>query len=218
MSWQLDKIGFGGDGGVKKTQKTSDIINGCSLKPTNSWTPLSKMSTKRCWQCQCSSEGQVVACPGRLWMVTTDLPLVNMYLQMEMHPQHSGQDLADGSISSSSSIGHHHTPPWHRRHLTNGTATLDILTEVVFGCATFNSPMHDNREVVLAVGGYDQATAQVLDYSQPNPAWTTSNYYSFIWLFYLTVLHYSWNGTTFCLKTMLSFILHPRDWCESRSF
>ena len=36
-----------------------------------------------------------------------------------------------------------------------------------FGCATFNSPMHDNREVVLAVGGYEQATAQVLDYSQP---------------------------------------------------
>ena len=49
-----------------------------------------------------------------------------------------------------------------------------------FGCATFNSPMHDNREVVLAVGGEGQATAEVLDYSQPNPAWTTSNYYSFI--------------------------------------
>ena len=106
------------------------------------------------------------------------------------------------------------TPPWHRRHLTNGTATLDILTEAVFGCATFNSPMHDNREVVLAVGGYEASHC-----SSPRlfptqiPAWTTSNYYSFIWLFYLTVLHYSWNGTTFCLKTMLSFILHPRDWC-----
>ena len=24
-----------------------------------------------------------------------------------------------------------------------------------FGCAAFNSPMHDNREVVLAVGGYE---------------------------------------------------------------
>ena len=56
-----------------------------------------------------------------------------------------------------------------------------------FGCATFNSPMHENREVVLAVGGSGQATAEVLDYSQPNPAWTTSNYYSFICiLFYLT--------------------------------
>ena len=52
-----------------------------------------------------------------------------------------------------------------------------------FGCATFNSPMHDNREVVLAVGGYEQATAEVLDYTQPNPAWTTSNYYSFVYCF-----------------------------------
>jgi hypothetical protein len=45
-----------------------------------------------------------------------------------------------------------------------------------FGCATFNSPMHDNREVVLAVGGFLKATAEVLDYSQPNPAWEESNY------------------------------------------
>jgi len=41
-----------------------------------------------------------------------------------------------------------------------------------FGCATFNSPTHENREVVLAVGGDEQATAEVLDYTQPNPAWT----------------------------------------------
>jgi len=58
---------------------------------------------------------------------------------------------------------------------------LTILTEAVFGCATFNSPMHDNREVVLAVGGYFQSHC-----SSPRlfptqiPAWTTSNYYSFI--------------------------------------
>ena len=121
---------------------------------------------------------------------------------------------ADGSISSISSIGHHYSTLTQKTFDTNGTWSLDILTEVVFGCATFNSPMHDNREVVLAVGGYEQSHC-----SSPRlfptqiPAWTTSNYYSFIWLFYLTVLHYSWNSTTFCLKTMLSFILHPRDWC-----
>jgi hypothetical protein len=49
-------------------------------------------------------------------------------------------------------------------------------------CAAFKSPLHDNREVVLAVGGYEQATAEVLDYTQPNPAWTESNY-SFIYCF-----------------------------------
>jgi hypothetical protein len=44
------------------------------------------------------------------------------------------------------------------------------------GCAAFKSPLHDNREVVLAVGGSGTATAEVLDYTQPNPAWTESNY------------------------------------------
>ena len=36
--------------------------------------------------------------------------------------------------------------------------------------------MHDNREVVLAVGGSGTATAEVLDYTQTNPAWEESNY------------------------------------------
>jgi hypothetical protein len=44
-----------------------------------------------------------------------------------------------------------------------------------FGCASFYSPLHDNREVVLAAGGY-YATAEILDYSQPNANWTESNY------------------------------------------
>ena len=45
-----------------------------------------------------------------------------------------------------------------------------------FGCAVFKSAMHDNREVVLAVGGLFRATAEVLDYTQPNAEWTQSNY------------------------------------------
>ena len=45
-----------------------------------------------------------------------------------------------------------------------------------FGCAVFNSAMHDNREVVLAVGGLHEATAEVLDHTQPNAEWTESNY------------------------------------------
>ena len=45
-----------------------------------------------------------------------------------------------------------------------------------FGCAVFNSAMHENREVVLAVGGGIQATAEVWDYTQPNAEWTESNY------------------------------------------
>ena len=45
-----------------------------------------------------------------------------------------------------------------------------------FGCAVFNSAIHDNREVVLAVGGWNQATAEIWDYTQPNAEWTESNY------------------------------------------
>ena len=44
------------------------------------------------------------------------------------------------------------------------------------GCAVFKSALHDNREVVLAVGGYSQATAEVYDYTQPNATWTNSKY------------------------------------------
>ena len=44
------------------------------------------------------------------------------------------------------------------------------------GCVVFNSAMHEKREVVLAVGGYGQATAEVYDYSQPDATWTKSNY------------------------------------------
>ena len=42
------------------------------------------------------------------------------------------------------------------------------------GCAVFKSPAHNLRPVVLAVGGADQATAEVLDFTQPNTNWTES--------------------------------------------
>ena len=62
------------------------------------------------------------------------------------------------------------------------TETFDIslpslkYNRTYVGCAVFNSAMHDNREVVLAVGGWKQATAEVWDYTQPNAEWTESNY------------------------------------------
>ena len=42
------------------------------------------------------------------------------------------------------------------------------------GCAVFKSAAHNLRPVVLAVGGTDQATAEVLDITQPNANWTES--------------------------------------------
>jgi hypothetical protein len=62
------------------------------------------------------------------------------------------------------------------------TETFDISLQSLkthrfnFGCAVFKSAMHDNREVVLAVGGLFRATAEVWDYTQLNAEWTESNY------------------------------------------
>merc|ERR1711874_667188 len=43
---------------------------------------------------------------------------------------------------------------------------------IYFGCAVFNSPFHNSRPVVLAAGGSRQATAELLDYTQPNSKWS----------------------------------------------
>ena len=45
------------------------------------------------------------------------------------------------------------------------------------GCALFYSPLHDNRPVVFAVGGFgeDAATTEILDYTHTN-SWEQSEY------------------------------------------
>ena len=42
--------------------------------------------------------------------------------------------------------------------------------------------MHDNRPVVLAVGGYLEATAEFLDYTQQNATWQESKHFLFVLL------------------------------------
>ena len=44
----------------------------------------------------------------------------------------------------------------------------------VFGCAVFNSSFHGGRPVVLAAGGKYQATAEILDFTQPGSTWSQS--------------------------------------------
>ena len=50
------------------------------------------------------------------------------------------------------------------------------IPRIGLACVTFNSVTHDRREVVLAVGGIGEATAEVYDYTQPNAMWTQSNH------------------------------------------
>jgi hypothetical protein len=44
-------------------------------------------------------------------------------------------------------------------------------------CVVFKSSLHENREVVFALLGWNQNTTEVLDYTQPNSTWTESNYH-----------------------------------------
>lgn len=43
-------------------------------------------------------------------------------------------------------------------------------------CTLFYSPLHENRPVVLAVGGQSNPTPQLLDYSSENAVWENSMY------------------------------------------
>ena len=162
-------------------------------KATNSWTPLSKMSTKRADSASVPVKGKLLVLGGR---DSNNILATSEYVSPDGDASQPGPDLP-GPRSSHCAV-----------KLSNGQVMLlggspDGKSVIIFhpdtgidqslpsltfdrydfGCAAFNSPMHENREVVLAVGGYGTATAEVLDYSQPNPAWTTSNYYSFMYCF-----------------------------------
>ena len=49
-----------------------------------------------------------------------------------------------------------------------------LYTRVDHGCASFNSPLHNHREVVLAAGGYDQDQVELLDYQTEGSSWQES--------------------------------------------
>ena len=163
-------------------------------KATNSWTPLSKMTTKRAYSASVPVKGKLLVLGG--WDGDNSLA-TSEYVSPDGDASQPGPDLpgpqvyhcavklANGHVmllgglltEKSVIILHPDTEDFDQ------SLPSLIFDRTRFGCAAFNSPMHDNREVVLAVGGGGQATAEVLDYSQPNPAWTTSNYYSFIYCF-----------------------------------
>ena len=42
------------------------------------------------------------------------------------------------------------------------------------GCATFNSPLHNHREVVLVAGGSGQDSVELLDYQTEGSTWQES--------------------------------------------
>ena len=60
--------------------------------------------------------------------------------------------------------------------ITNSFNELPSLSTERYdlACAVFKSPFHNERLVLLAAGGYYEATAELLDYTQTNAKWTQS--------------------------------------------
>ena len=51
------------------------------------------------------------------------------------------------------------------------------------GCAIFQSAYHENRTVVLIVGGWKAATAEVYDFTKLNSSWTESKIFHLLIIF-----------------------------------
>ena len=46
-----------------------------------------------------------------------------------------------------------------------------LYTRSYHGCAIFNSPLHNHREVVLAGGGWERDSVELLDYQTEGSTW-----------------------------------------------
>ena len=72
-------------------------------------------------------------------------------------------------------------PSWFRKVLifnsTSGTfsdAPDMLYTRESHACASFNSPLHNHREVVLVAGGMGQNQVELLDYQTEGSNWEES--------------------------------------------
>jgi len=154
-------------------------------KDTNSWTLLTNMSIKRWYSASVPVNGKLLVLGG-IGYGGIGYLATSEYVSPDGDASQPGPDLP-GPLYGHCAV-----------KLSNGQVMLlggdlDKKSVIVFnpdteifdqslppltfkrsdaGCAVFKSPRHDNREVVLAVGGLFEATAEVLDYTQPNPAWT----------------------------------------------
>ena len=86
--------------------------------------------------------------------------------------------LNDGRVMILGGIG---DSSWLRKVLifnsTSGTFSdaPDMLdTRRSHGCASFNSPLHNHREVVLVAGGLWKDTVELLDYQTEGSTWQES--------------------------------------------
>ena len=78
-------------------------------------------------------------------------------------------------------LGGYDGSSWLRKVLifnsTSGTfsdAPDMLYTRINHGCASFNSPLHNHREVVLAAGGAGRDSVELLDYQTEGSNWEES--------------------------------------------
>ena len=172
-------------------------------KDSNNWIFLTNMTEKRMYSASVVINGSLFVMGGFRGHSAGELSSTE-YVSPDGFASRSGPELPSprfGHCAVKLSTGQVMLlggDPYHPWNLydSKSVITFDYRTEIFntslpplkfdrdsFGCAVFNSAMHENREVVLAAGGNLQATAEVLDYTQPNAEWTESNY-SFLFLFY----------------------------------
>ena len=176
-------------GGVSEESRHSECYH--HSKATKSWTFLTNMSTNRYYSASVPVNGKLLVLGGSdgdNWVATSE------YVSPDGDASQPGPDLpgprsghcavklANGQVMFLGGDPDEKSVIIFRPDTEKFDQSLPTLTFGRYGagCAAFKSPLHGNREVVLAVGGIWQATAEVLDYTQPNPAWTESNY-SFIY-------------------------------------
>jgi hypothetical protein len=156
-------------------------------KASNSWTFLTNMTTKRYVSASVPVNGKLLVLGG--WGVDKRLATTEYISPFgdasqpgpdlpAPRSQHCAISLSNGQVMLLGGFQDRKSAIiFHPESETFDQSLPPMLYDRNrFGCASFYSPLHNNREVVLAAGGWNQATAEILDYSQPNANWTESNY------------------------------------------
>ena len=170
-------------GGLSYGSKHSECYQ--HNKAINSWKFLTNMTTERYFSASVPVNNKLLVLGG--WDGENDLATTE-FVSPDGDPSQPGPDLpAPRSLHCAVTLSNGGVmliggePDEKSVIIFNPDTSFDQslpplkFERTHFGCAAFKSLLHDNREVVLAAGGSSTATAEVLDYSQPNPAWTESN-------------------------------------------
>ena len=61
---------------------------------------------------------------------------------------------------------------WDTKTFSRGPSI--IKNRRYHGCTLFHSPLHENRPVVVTMGGFDERSSEILDFTNPDAVWQQS--------------------------------------------